>query len=512
MFTTCIILGLCPINTDTPRATLDVVKNDALAVNGVIFPNLTTEQRDAMQNIPEGTTIFNTTTKCLEYWDATEWVCTKGSSIPTPAPEPEPPMTTFQLTLTNAKGTLDGIDAFFVSVNDNDYLPYRAQTDAASTSTAAADGTADKLIDFQGGLGAGSLSGETKTVPLRYNCQNGPCSWEAFIQTVTINSQYLESGSGNQITFTIPAGNVQTGEGDVEGTLTAATPVKFKKLDLNKGLGSDKKGITVADFSVRLASSPVVSLKARLIPAVVDAANKLAYIPMNAQNSGVSQVALNLDLGAEYADMTSPYFNPTISAKQADKDFRAFGHLFQWQRKADGHQKIKWTSATSFNRINLPTSSNLANDWTNAGTTVFITNSTTNTVNVSSWVNQTLNEDTSGNKQTLWMANGNNNPCPGSFHVPTKDEVTDLLRDAGINQTLQLSGHAGERSGNPSGAGVIGFYWSSTPADGVAAANNGDIYKNRTSEYYFTTYSNGASYTGSGVRAKGMAVRCVSDK
>ncbi|WP_018674828.1 hypothetical protein [Riemerella columbina] len=499
------------VNTDSPRATLDVVKNQKLSVNGIIFPSLTTEERNSMENVTEGTTIFNTSTKCLEYWNSSSWICTNGGS--TSAPEPEPPTTTFQLTLTDIDGLSDELNAFFVSVYDDDYLPFKEQTDVASIDVSNMDGTSEKLIDFQGGLGTDALGGVSKTILLKYNCVNGPCNWEAYNSTITIDSKYLENGSGNQITFSIPAkNNVATGTDIIEGTLTASTPIMFKKLDLNKGLGADKKGLNVANFTVRLSSSPTIPLKIRVMPAVVDAANKLAYIPINAENTSISKVAFNLDLGAEYADMTSPYFNPAKTTQKTAKDFKAFGHMFQWQRKADGHQKIKWTSASSFTRVNTPVSSTLSSDWTNAGVNTFITNNnsnaSTNNKNLRSWVIPTVNES---DPRDLWTENGANNPCPGSFHIPTKNEKENLLMDNKINGTLQLSGFSMETNGNIAGSGV-GFYWTSTSTDGVGAATDSELYKGRTSDFYNTNYTTGAGFSGGGVRARGMSIRCVSDR
>lgn len=74
--------GRVGINTDEPKATLDV-RETALerlpkgTPQGVSFPNFTTEQRDTFNKskLKEGTMIFNTTLKCLEFYNGTEWKC-----------------------------------------------------------------------------------------------------------------------------------------------------------------------------------------------------------------------------------------------------------------------------------------------------------------------------------------------------------------------------------------------------------------------------------------------------
>lgn len=68
------------INTENPSVTLDVreVGLDLLpngSPQGVIFPNLTTEQRSKFNNIKEGTMIYNTDLKCIEIYVNNAWKC-----------------------------------------------------------------------------------------------------------------------------------------------------------------------------------------------------------------------------------------------------------------------------------------------------------------------------------------------------------------------------------------------------------------------------------------------------
>ena len=57
---------------------------------GFLPPRLTTEQRDAIANPAEGLTIYNTTTKCLNWYNGTAWFSPCDIQTPTPEPEPEP--------------------------------------------------------------------------------------------------------------------------------------------------------------------------------------------------------------------------------------------------------------------------------------------------------------------------------------------------------------------------------------------------------------------------------------
>lgn len=57
---------------------------------GFLPPRLTTEQRDAIASPAEGLTIYNTTTKCLNWYNGTEWYSPCEVTTPPVDPEPEP--------------------------------------------------------------------------------------------------------------------------------------------------------------------------------------------------------------------------------------------------------------------------------------------------------------------------------------------------------------------------------------------------------------------------------------
>ncbi len=82
--------GLVGIGTDNPQAQLDVVgkiKSTGLEVTstteGVLFPRMTTAQRDAITAPQEGMEIFNTTTKKKNIFNGTKWELVGGDSTPT---------------------------------------------------------------------------------------------------------------------------------------------------------------------------------------------------------------------------------------------------------------------------------------------------------------------------------------------------------------------------------------------------------------------------------------------
>ena len=74
------------INTETPRATFEVVANNSSSnvAPGIIIPVMSTDQRDAVSNPPNSLIIFNTNENCLNYYhsDSHQWLSLCGSEPP----------------------------------------------------------------------------------------------------------------------------------------------------------------------------------------------------------------------------------------------------------------------------------------------------------------------------------------------------------------------------------------------------------------------------------------------
>jgi|DEB0MinimDraft_10_1074344.scaffolds.fasta_scaffold04492_2 hypothetical protein len=138
--------GLVGIGTTYPSAPLEVVST----TGGVVFPRLTTTQRDAIGSPTDGETIFNTTTNQLESYNGTSWaaagavskystgwVNTDGSTSVANAA---------LLTFTHNLGTTDfsvtvyagddssGTNPYIVSPTDASSNSYGAQVKAISTT------------------------------------------------------------------------------------------------------------------------------------------------------------------------------------------------------------------------------------------------------------------------------------------------------------------------------------------------------------------------------------------
>ncbi|MFB0904158.1 MAG: FISUMP domain-containing protein [Nonlabens sp.] len=171
-------------------------------------------------------------------------------------------------------------------------------------------------------------------------------------------------------------------------------------------------------------------------------------------------------------------------------DHLAYGGLYQWGRKSDGHQVIDWTSSST-GTVNGVAAENANNTTSTKSDTPadakFITSSGDWRVN---------------SNDALWAGySGVNNPCPCGFRVPTRKEwedetnITDRAT-AWDELKLVLAGYRSKSVADLRDTGSNGFYWSAT-VDG-------------TSAYYRVFHSSGAG-SGSVARAFGMSVRCLKE-
>jgi hypothetical protein len=176
-------------------------------------------------------------------------------------------------------------------------------------------------------------------------------------------------------------------------------------------------------------------------------------------------------------------------------DYRNYGDLFQWGRRADGHQLIVRTNvnnvvATPVNGMTATTSSS-----DNPGHALFIYNET----DPFDWrVPQNNN---------LWQGvNGTNNPCPSGWRVPTSEElfaenITDIV-DGYSKLKLTFTGRRNATSTTPLMVANPrnGFYWTTT----LSTSNN--IFARGV---YFDEAGTDPAVVAN--RGNGYAVRCVRD-
>ena len=204
--------------------------------------------------------------------------------------------------------------------------------------------------------------------------------------------------------------------------------------------------------------------------------NKTAVIEVTNPTTG--ETWMDRNLGAE-------------QVATATTDSKAFGDLYQWGRRADGHQCRTSGTTSTLSSIDQPVhddfilvpNSNLRDDWR------------------------------SPQNNNLWQGlTGQNNPCPAGFRVPTEAEFTRERQSwtggnnssGAINSVLKLplSGFRERDTGIVSLVDDLGraygMLWTSTVGSGEEEAR-------------FFAYWSGNAFVNPYPRSRGYSVRCIKD-
>ncbi|WP_311709897.1 FISUMP domain-containing protein, partial [Riemerella anatipestifer] len=348
------------------------------------------------------------------------------------------------------------------------------------------------------------------TVKIPYTGGSG--SYNAAVATPTTTA-LGQDGDMNTISLSIPSGNFLV-SGDLVATLTVDGDGVY---NVTKKAPGEQYDIATIPYSINGTNYELKLVGIGGIPdrcfgkttqqcladmgspspwASTEMEHQFIYIPITGPDG---RTWLNNNLGANYANVNSSVFNPTQQAT-SKTDHNAYGSLFQWQRKPDGHELITWTSSTN-GTPKYTGSGSIASSWANAGTNKFIPS-----YNLSdySWVTPLVSRETSNHQ--LWRANGANNPCPVGYHVPTLAEWQELFDAIGgksniwneIVLRLPTSGFRVFSEGRLASQGNSGHFWSS---------------ETDSSRYSWPIYfgSAGAADVIYSNRANGYSVRCIKD-
>ncbi len=377
-----------------------------------------------------------------------------------------------------------------VSVYDEDYLPYTVPGGLATTNIQAADGVDESTPIMVYGII--NTIGLTLALPVT---ASGSGTLPAFNQTITIPSSLTMDGISRNLIFSWPAQAYTSSTKSITATLKAVGGTLYaKRLDINAGIGSDALGILLGQFIYPYNNAGnTTTYNVRIIAVVPDkmfgiadnaglTTHKMVYVPVVAEDG---KIWLNNNLGANYANIGKPAFNPAQQASSST-DYNAYGSLFQWGRKPDGHELITWSNSTAGTGV-YGTTSTVSNMPTDA---LFIVGS-------SNW--RIIQDD------TLWIMEASaNNPCPAGFRIPTITELSTLFTAGNITNsstaavsTLKLttSGYRNYGSGSLQNTGVFGNYWSSSVSGTTANTRGFDI------STFVSNYN----------RAFGFSIRCVKN-
>ena len=379
---------------------------------------------------------------------------------------------------------------FIISIYDTDYLPYVAPTVPATTAVLDAGGGPEaSTVDVQGVLGT-SGSGDEITLTLAMNNTTGaPVDYGALSQTVSVPSSLIEGGAGPiDVTLSYAAGTARAGISNLTVTIAAASTLNAKKLDMNAGIGNDKLGVLMADFSLGSnGGASSTGIQVRIIGAIIDrefgdGVHDFMYLPVT---SATGEVWLNNNLGADYANLNHASFDLSEQATSLT-DPLAYGSIYQWGRYSDGHEIRTSVAIGTKATTAVP---NTGGAWDG----LFITDDGF----PYDWL---ATQD-----PTLWQGvAGTNNPCPSGYRLPTETEMNAERATWGSNNAagafaspLKLT-VAGARTdiGDLYRVDSYGLYWSST-VDGTNAR-------------YLVIYDSNHLVTIIS-RVRGLSVRCIQD-
>ena len=380
-----------------------------------------------------------------------------------------------------------GQSYFVVSVLDNDYLPYTKPVKPADIGSYDADGHKDVLLDYKGSIPAG---GVLLYVP--YKATASKVILPAYSQRTFIPGELTADGRAAALVLYYNEQELTGATGMIKVTIRpeAGEPIVIKQLDLNRGLGSDGLGVALAVFSLKANSSGKKgTIALRAIPGVPDSnfndeEHRFIYAPIVSESG---RLWLNNNLGANYAKVGHEKFNPVQQA-QSPTDRDAYGSLYQWGRKSDGHELIHHDARAGISSGMYEGQGQVASDTLSQKAFLY---------GYEDWC--------AGCNDKRWQVGGTNNPCPQGYRLSDKEELAAEFRVYAIQNTASalasvhrftLAGSRYSYTGHVIEQGIMGYYWTST----VRGLNP-----------HARVILENAALSGDMDRTSGYSVRCIKE-
>jgi hypothetical protein len=269
------------------------------------------------------------------------------------------------------------------------------------------------------------------------------------------NGQTVASTGVTGLTATLTAGNFAVGSGSLIYTITG-TPASSGTASFALNIGGQTCVLTI-----------VVAAQSQYPAGSVFCASGPTAI-VDVTNPTTGKIWMDRNLGASQAAISST-------------DANAYGDLYQWGRRSDGHQCRNSTTTSTLSSLDQPTNGNF----------ILAPNSPYD------W--------RSPQNSNLWQGvNGVNNPCPSGYRLPTNTEFDAERLSWSANTSvgafasvLKLPLACGRLNNNGSlCSGVDGNYWSST----VIGSNSS-----------YLKFTSSGAFTIGYYRAMGFSVRCIKN-
>jgi uncharacterized protein (TIGR02145 family) len=333
------------------------------------------------------------------------------------------------------------------TMNDNSRangFPVRCLKDASAIPAAVGALNCGSAA-LTGNLFNGSVaSGVSVSVP--YTAGNGG----------SYGAQSVSSTGVVGLTATLAAGTLANGAGSLTYTITG-TPTTSGTASFAITVGGQSCSFMVS-VGVAIGQYPAGTVHCAGATTVVDVTNPTTGRIWMDRNLGASQVATS------------------------STDVASYGDLYQWGRRADGHQCRTSPQTATLSSVDQPAHGNFIL----APSGPFDWRSPQNAI--------------------LWQGvNGVNNPCPGGYRIPTETEINAERLSWSVNTTngafasplkWPVAGFRVDSDGSILNVGLSGLYWSNTVSGTVSRALYFDL---------------GDAYMGGPKRAAGFTVRCIKN-